>query len=238
MNYPCGVIRDLIPLYHDDVCSPESRGAVETHCARCVDCKKILDDLNGLPEPGENVLDAEPLRPIQRKWKREKKKSLWIGLGAAIFLALFFIGHAILTEWYCIPMGKDDMVVTGIYQTSDGLICISYDDLYDLNYYSTAVEVGKDGCGYISAYRPILAKKTNTPSRRGTAAVGFDPDSAFAWLNGETMVPVSKVYLGIKDDPERSILVWEKGMEVRKATAEEEAEYALQKDAMRPSEDS
>ena len=50
--------------------------------------------------------------------------------------------------------------------------------------------------------------------------------SAFAWLNEGSMVPVTKVYLGIKDDPENSILVWEKGMEVRPATAEEEAEYA------------
>ena len=55
--------------------------------------------------------------------------------------------------------------------------------------------------------------------------IGFDPESAFAWLNDESLVPVTRVYLGIKDDPENSILVWEKGMEVRAATAEEEALY-------------
>lgn len=102
---------------------------------------------------------------------------------------------------------------------------LTYDDLYDLNYFSSSVEVGSDGNGYISTYRPILAKKTNIPHRIGTGSIGFDPESAFAWLNDESRVPVTRIYLGIKDDPENSILVWEKGMEVRAATAEEEALY-------------
>ena len=225
MNYPCGLIRDLLPLYHDDICSPESRSAIETHCSECADCKKILEALGTAPEPQANIQDAAPLLPIQKRWEHEKKRSLWIGLGIALLLLLVIVGHAVLTEWYCIPMGKDDIVLMDLYQTSDGMIHVSYDDLYDLNYFSSAVEVGADGCGYISCFRPILAKKTNAPHRIGTAGVGFDPDSAFAWL-GESWVPVTKVYLGIKDDPENSILVWEKGMKVRPATAEEEAEYA------------
>lgn len=225
MNYPCGLIRDLLPLYHDDVCSPDSRQAIETHCAGCVSCKKMLDDLASTPEPYEMVKEAEPLIPIRKKWNREKKKSLWIGLSIAICLMVVFIANAVLREWYCIPMGKDDLVVTTVYQTSDGNIHIYYDDLYDLNFFSSSVEVGSDGYGYISAYRPILATKTNDPHKIGSAGIGFDPDSAFAWLNKESLVPVAKVYLGIKNDPENSILVWEKGMEVRDATPEEETQH-------------
>ena len=39
MNYPCGIIKDLLPLYIDDVCNNESRQAVESHLAECEDCK-------------------------------------------------------------------------------------------------------------------------------------------------------------------------------------------------------
>lgn len=225
MNYPCGIIRDLLPLYHDDVCSTETRNAVEKHCAGCADCRKILNDLDSMPEPYEMAKEVDSLRPIQKKWNHERKKSLWIGLGVAFFLMLILIANTVLREWKCVPMGKDDVVVMGVFQTSDGMIHITYDDLYDLNYFSTAVEVGSDGNGYISTYRPILAKKINIPHRTGTAGNSFDPESAFAWLNDESLVPVTRVYLGIKDDPENSILVWEKGMEVRAATAEEEALY-------------
>lgn len=225
MNYPCGIIRDLLPLYHDDVCSTETRNAVEKHCAGCADCRKILNDLDSMPEPYEMAKEVDSLRPIQKKWNHERKKSLWIGLGVAFFVILILIANTVLREWECVPMGKDDVVVMAVFQTSDGMIHITYDDLYDLNYFSTAVEVGSDGNGYISTYRPILAKKINIPHRTGTAGNGFDPESAFAWLNDESLVPVTRVYLGIKDDPENSILVWEKGMEVRAATAEEEALY-------------
>ena len=31
MNYPCPIIRDLLPLYLDEVLSPESTDAVEQH---------------------------------------------------------------------------------------------------------------------------------------------------------------------------------------------------------------
>ena len=225
MNYPCGIIRDLLPLYHDDVCSTETRNAVEKHCADCADCRKILNDLGSMPEPYEMAKEVEPLRPIQKKWNHERKKSLWIGLGVAFFLILILIANTVLREWKCVPMGKDDVVVMAVFQTSDGMIHITYDDLYNLNYFSSSVEVGSDGNGYISTYRPILAKKTNIPHRIGTGGIGFDPESAFAWLNDESCVPVTRIYLGIKDDPENSILVWEKGMQVRAATAEEEALY-------------
>ena len=225
MNYPCGIIRDLLPLYHDDVCSAETRNAVEKHCAGCADCRKILNDLDSMPEPYEMAKEVDPLRPIQKKWNHERKKSLWIGLGVAFFLMLILIANTVLREWKCVPMGKDDVVVMAVFQTSDGMIHITYDDLYDLNYFSSSVEVGSDGNGYISTYRPILAKKTNIPHRIGTGGICFDPESAFAWLNDESRVPVTRIYLGIKDDPENSILVWEKGMEVRAATVEEEALY-------------
>ena len=73
MNYPCGIIRDLLPLYHDDVCSTETHNAVEKHCAGCADCRKILNDLGSVPEPYEMAKEIEPLRPIQKKWNHERK---------------------------------------------------------------------------------------------------------------------------------------------------------------------
>lgn len=229
MKYPCGVIHDLLPLVHDDACSPESRRAVEEHCADCPDCKKLLDELNAAPEPSEMVKEANQLLPIRKKWNREKKKYLWIGLGIALLLTLAYTGYSVLRSWQCVPMGKDDVVVLDIYQTADGIVHIDYDDLYDLNFYSTPIELGSDGCGYISAYRPILARRKEGPYHRNSyAGVSFDPESAFVWLDDELYGPhvsVDKVYIGIKDDPENCILAWKKGMEVRAATEEEEEFY-------------
>lgn len=38
MKYPCKMIRDLMPLYHDSVCSEESAAAIEEHFRECESC--------------------------------------------------------------------------------------------------------------------------------------------------------------------------------------------------------
>ena len=35
MKIPCEIVQDLLPLYCDGVCSPESKQAVEAHLAGC-----------------------------------------------------------------------------------------------------------------------------------------------------------------------------------------------------------
>ena len=45
MKHDCEVIRDLLPLYQDDVCSPKSREMVEEHLKECEACKKELEEI-------------------------------------------------------------------------------------------------------------------------------------------------------------------------------------------------
>ena len=39
MKYPCNIIKDLLPLYVDNVCSEESKEIMEQHLAECPGCK-------------------------------------------------------------------------------------------------------------------------------------------------------------------------------------------------------
>ena len=41
MKIDCNVIRDLLPLYYEDIASKESRELVEEHCKECTECKNI-----------------------------------------------------------------------------------------------------------------------------------------------------------------------------------------------------
>jgi len=38
----CEIIRDILPLYHDEVVSEESRRLVEGHIETCPECRKML----------------------------------------------------------------------------------------------------------------------------------------------------------------------------------------------------
>ncbi|MGN1132332.1 MAG: zf-HC2 domain-containing protein, partial [Ruminococcus sp.] len=42
MSKNCDIVKDLIPLYIDNVASEESKNLVETHCDTCEECKKFL----------------------------------------------------------------------------------------------------------------------------------------------------------------------------------------------------
>ena len=42
MDFDCDLIRDLLPLYLDGVCSDASRRAVKAHLAGCADCRRAL----------------------------------------------------------------------------------------------------------------------------------------------------------------------------------------------------
>ncbi len=70
------IIRDLLPLYADGVCSAESRQAVEEHLAGCPLCRKEYETLKnadtfGAPAPEERQ-KAAALKKVRRalNWKR------------------------------------------------------------------------------------------------------------------------------------------------------------------------
>ncbi len=45
MKKNCNIIKDLLPLYVDDICSEESKKLVEEHLKSCNNCKKYLKEL-------------------------------------------------------------------------------------------------------------------------------------------------------------------------------------------------
>lgn len=45
MKYSCNVIQDLLPLYHDGICSEDSKKIVADHLAECPDCSHYYDHL-------------------------------------------------------------------------------------------------------------------------------------------------------------------------------------------------
>ena len=45
MTYPCGIIRDLLPLYLDNVCNEESKQAVENHLSECEKCRSYYETM-------------------------------------------------------------------------------------------------------------------------------------------------------------------------------------------------
>ena len=82
----CDVIRDLLPLYADDVCSDESRRMVDEHVQACVDCAGVLKQLQS--HALEEDLREEKSEVIKYQAKRFKRRSATIG---SVIAGLFMI---------------------------------------------------------------------------------------------------------------------------------------------------
>ncbi|MCR6546485.1 zf-HC2 domain-containing protein [Dehalobacterium formicoaceticum] len=89
MKISCGIIKDLLPLYHDGVCSNDSKTMVEEHLAECDSCKAELQAMDdGLPinNAEQNLNEAEAVKKLSRRWKKGMKKSLLKGILTTILV--------------------------------------------------------------------------------------------------------------------------------------------------------
>ena len=70
MSLTCGIIKDLLPLYAENLCGDESREAVEAHLNECDSCRDTLD---GMKQPQSmSPLEALPLKSISKKIKKKQ----------------------------------------------------------------------------------------------------------------------------------------------------------------------
>ena len=67
----CNVIKDILPLYVDDLASEDTKALVESHLKKCDSCMEEYRKMaNVLQMPIECV--TEPIEKLQKKWRSEK----------------------------------------------------------------------------------------------------------------------------------------------------------------------
>ena len=93
MNKDCEIIKDLLPLYVDDVCSTETKEFVEKHLKNCNECQKIFETMEK-DENNKNSDEKESIKNFNNKIKRNKIKAV------VISLIIFVIGILLIKYIY------------------------------------------------------------------------------------------------------------------------------------------
>ena len=82
MKYLCNLIRDILPLYHDSICSEESRCAIEEHLEECRECRQYYDKMCDSDIVEAFAYDdelekkkAESLKGVKKKLKKKQTMS-------------------------------------------------------------------------------------------------------------------------------------------------------------------
>lgn len=135
----CDVIQDLLPLYHDDVCSEESSQLVEEHLQTCEQCRKELEQMDFTISIPEEKDEMKAAAAAARAWTRNRKKAFGLGLALALLL-VFFAGGSFLWKHISETSRRDDIEgladqweigklhVDEVVEKGEHLILLAYDD--------------------------------------------------------------------------------------------------------------
>lgn len=102
MNISCDIIKDLLPLYHDGVCSDDSKAMVEEHLSHCESCQVELATMDSaliVPKKKQNIAEAHEIKQLSKRWKKGMIKSALKGvmvtlltIAAMLLLIYCFVG--------------------------------------------------------------------------------------------------------------------------------------------------
>lgn len=102
MKYPCNLVQDLLPLYHDEVCSQESNEAVKKHLLECPACKKYYEEMCVADEMTNPSHDEERERQkaasFQSVRRKLKKRQVTMSLLCVVTLLLIAFAGVKLLE--------------------------------------------------------------------------------------------------------------------------------------------
>ena len=110
MKLPCSVVRDLLPLYAENMTETETRTLVDEHLAECPECR---EKLSGIETGAEAPVDtAKPLASLKKQIRRRRWFAALIA-GLLVFICVFtYFYHA--DDWVLVPWSEGLINVKGI----------------------------------------------------------------------------------------------------------------------------
>lgn len=101
----CEVIKDLIPLYSDGVCSETSKTLVEEHLEACDDCRKVYGICKS-----DFTADAVNEKEAVKKFAKKLKKKNLTKIAAIVTVVLAVVlgsVYLLLVPEYTVPYSED-----------------------------------------------------------------------------------------------------------------------------------
>ena len=85
----CEIIKDLLPLYADGICSEESAAQIKVHLEECEECRRKLEHYQAsiAQKETQDAREDDMLRPM-KKVKRKLRRHKWLSVTLGIFLTI------------------------------------------------------------------------------------------------------------------------------------------------------
>lgn len=120
MDISCDIIRDLLPLYAEDMVSNDSRGLVEAHLEGCDPCKKELELLKQAQKLPVDV-DTHALERVSKEIR--KRKILTVLCVIATIFSLIWSGMVFAVSPICLTA---EQAVESVELREDGALAVDF----------------------------------------------------------------------------------------------------------------
>lgn len=98
MKITCNVIRDILPLYAENIVSNDTRIIVEEHISSCKNCKKQLDEMKFFNNPPIDT-DTAPLKKLKATLRKKKIQTIIFSIVLTIFVTAVVIAFLTAPEY-------------------------------------------------------------------------------------------------------------------------------------------
>ena len=199
MKNNCSIIRDILPLYIENMISDDTRTFVNEHMAECTECRTELEQMKNPAKFTANTNTA-PLKNLKKKLLIKKVQT--IIFTTALVFAIVLSVVSVLTAPLYFPYSEDLFHIT---ENRNGSVTISFNDavtgyaclkdtdkstgteVYRINAWNTAWDLHfmKRGTQnmVISSEKPIAVYYSQNNNAEDVFIYGTDPNP-----NGGTMV--------------------------------------------------
>ena len=185
MNITCDMIRDLLPLYAEELASRDSAAAVQEHLQGCSECRRVYEDLKKSPVV---VHDGPGLEAVRRGlWKRRFLTALCAVL---VVCALGCWG----LSWLTAPIYVNESVIAGVEQGEGSTVWITMEAGRAGEYtFQYEVEAAPDGTLITAWTSHWLRWKWNEPvTRKVTVPISAAGNGIYYFTGrpGENDIPI------------------------------------------------
>lgn len=233
MNEKCPIVRDLLPLYVEELCSDESKQFVETHVAACDPCAKECEAMKQrLTQPAPQSADAAAvLQSMRKTYRSVRVRTLVMAVAVAVFVFLGLAWAFNYVMYGGVPAAAADFDLFSIAQTRDGEVFYAFgSSRYGYNHLSWQPVVDADKNTLTFEVKRSIARRTYSDSPVTTefltegrennykypahemGAVVKDGRLYTSYGLGESMIEIKEIYIGSKKDVR---LVWKEGDPIR-----------------------
>lgn len=247
----CDVIRDLMVLYEDNVCSEESRALVDEHIRECDACRRLYETAAiGLPDislkkegNSDNGKNDDELSDVFRQACKKLRRKITYRHILTVWITLWVIviGSTIWTGWLKYQINivpSEDVQITELYELENGSIYCTFqckDVITAVNTSEIKVPEGMRYKEYDDGWQEIYFQYPGPFSNSvdkliygDEISVVFPREDGSRDYTNESVHKCKTIYYG-KENQKDKLIVWEEGQELESAPEEIEERIAQQR---------